>query len=60
MLKVNKEKCPQNHSCPSVKICPTGAITQNGYELPLINSDKCIMCRKCIDFCPMRAIQEIN
>lgn len=57
-ITVNKNRCPQNHSCPAVRVCPTGAIKQNGYGLPTIDQDKCIKCKKCIMFCPMRAIQE--
>ena len=28
MLVVNKNRCPQNHPCPSVKVCPVGALSQ--------------------------------
>lgn len=59
MLKVDPQLCPQNHCCPSVKICPTGAITQTGFNLPQINSKICIMCKKCVNFCPKRAIKDI-
>jgi predicted metal-binding protein len=27
-LAINAEKCPQNHKCPSIAVCPKGAITQ--------------------------------
>lgn len=59
MLTVNKTLCPQNHACPSVKVCPVGAITQNGFDLPQIDNSKCIMCKKCINFCPKKAIKEV-
>ena len=48
--------CPQNHRCPSVKICPMGALTQDGFFAPKINYDKCVACGKCADFCPKRAL----
>lgn len=57
-ITVNKNKCPQNHSCPAVRVCPVGAIEQNRYDLPTINLEKCIKCKQCVKFCPMGAIQE--
>lgn len=56
-ITVDKNKCPQNHKCPSIRVCPVGAIEQNGIGLPTINEDKCIKCKKCIAFCPMGAMQ---
>jgi len=55
-IKVITHKCPQNHSCPSVRKCPVKAITQNGYTAPVIDEDKCIMCGKCVKICPKKAI----
>lgn len=55
-LIVNKNRCPQNHSCPSVKVCPVDALSQNGFEAPTINLNKCIKCGKCVRFCPMKAL----
>ncbi|MBN2077586.1 MAG: 4Fe-4S binding protein [Spirochaetes bacterium] len=57
-MHVDTHGCPQNHSCPAVRFCPTGAIEQNGNGLPLINKGKCIECGACIDFCPMGAIRQ--
>lgn len=57
MIIVDKNLCPQNHRCPAIKVCPVKAISQNNYELPQIDQDKCIKCEKCIKFCPMDAIQ---
>ena len=56
VLKVRKERCPQNHKCPAVKVCPVGALTQDGFEAPKINYDKCIKCGKCSSFCPKKAL----
>jgi len=55
-MKVIVSRCPQNHPCPSIKVCPVGAIEQSGYKAPTINMDKCIKCGKCAKFCPMRAL----
>jgi len=60
MITIDKNKCPQNHSCPSIAVCPVGAISQNGFELPIINQELCVECGKCINFCPKRAIQKVS
>jgi len=57
-ITVNKSRCPQNHACPAINVCPVGAIIQNGYNAPTIDQDKCIQCKKCVIYCPMRALQE--
>lgn len=49
------ENCPQNHICPAVANCPADALTQNGFSAPVIDSDKCIMCKKCINICGKKA-----
>jgi Fe-S-cluster-containing hydrogenase component 2 len=54
---VDKKLCPQNHPCPAVRVCPVGAIKQNNFDLPIIDEEKCIKCKKCVKFCPMGAIQ---
>lgn len=58
MITIDKNKCPQNHRCPSIAVCPVGAISQNGFELPVINQELCVECGKCIKFCPRKAIQK--
>ena len=57
-IAIHKERCPQNHRCPAINKCPVGAISQDGYELPVIDQDKCIHCSKCVMFCPMQAISQ--
>ncbi|HQL04965.1 MAG TPA: 4Fe-4S binding protein [Treponemataceae bacterium] len=57
-MNINERRCPANHPCPAVRVCPVNAITQKGFALPSINNDVCIKCGKCIKFCPMRAISE--
>ena len=56
-LVVNKNRCPQNHPCPSVRVCPVGALSQAGYHAPTADQSKCIRCGKCIRACPMRALK---
>ncbi|KNZ40809.1 4Fe-4S binding protein [Acetobacterium bakii] len=55
-LIVKTNRCPQNHPCPSVKVCPVGALSQKGFEAPTVDMDKCIKCGKCVTFCPMQAL----
>ena len=57
MLVIKTENCPQIHSCPAVKVCPVGALSQSGFSAPVINYDKCIACGKCSDFCPKKALE---
>ena len=55
-LKILIENCPQNHKCPAVAICPVNALSQNGFEAPVIDENKCIRCGKCSNFCPKKAL----
>ncbi|MFA6308886.1 MAG: 4Fe-4S binding protein [Clostridia bacterium] len=56
-MTVDRNRCPQNHKCPAIRVCPVGAISQAGVGLPVIDQVKCIKCEKCIKFCPMGAIR---
>ncbi len=55
-LTIDKNRCPQNHRCPLLRVCPVGAIAQEGHGLPAINEDKCIECGKCTQYCGMKAV----
>jgi len=55
-LKVSKYRCPQNHPCPAVRVCPSQALSQTGYAAPAVDDRKCISCGKCVRFCPMGAL----
>ncbi|MBN1778016.1 MAG: 4Fe-4S binding protein [Clostridiales bacterium] len=55
-LVVNKYRCPENHPCPSIRVCPVGALKQSGYAAPTVDESKCTKCGRCIRYCPMRAI----
>ena len=56
ILKIIKERCPQNHKCPAVNVCPVGALSQEGFNAPEIDYGKCIRCGKCSNFCPKKAL----
>lgn len=55
-LKVIKERCPKNHKCPAVKVCPVNALSQKDFDTPIVDYDKCIKCGKCANFCPKKAL----
>jgi ferredoxin len=58
-LIVNRNKCPRNHKCRAVAICPVGAIAQKDRTcLPVVDADRCILCEKCIHICPKRAFEK--
>jgi len=54
VVKINR--CPQNHPCPSVRVCPVNALHQNGFDAPTVDLTECIRCGKCVNFCPKRAL----
>lgn len=56
ILEVIKEKCPQNHRCPSLAVCPVGALAQEGFNAPEVDREKCICCGKCSNYCPKKAL----
>mgnify|MGYP001855424003 CR=1 FL=1 len=39
-LKIIIDNCPQNHKCPAVKVCPVGALSQEGFNAPKIDYNK--------------------
>ncbi len=55
-LVVKVQRCPQNHPCPSMRVCPTNALTQKGFRAPEIDQEKCVACGKCVRYCPMSAL----
>ena len=58
MVVVIKERCPQNHPCPCVRICPAKAISQKGYGAPVIDQSLCTKCGKCVQVCPLGAMRK--
>lgn len=60
-LVVDENKCPQDHWCPAMRVCPKQAISQeNKFDLPVIDQEKCIVCGKCIKFCPKGAFEIVK
>ncbi|MFA9465561.1 MAG: 4Fe-4S binding protein [Velocimicrobium sp.] len=55
-LVVDTTRCPQNHPCPSIHVCPVDALSQQGFLAPVVDKAKCITCGKCVNFCPMQAL----
>lgn len=56
-IHVNKNRCPQNHPCPSIRVCPEGALSQKGFGAPTVDENKCLECGICADYCPMGALE---
>lgn len=60
-LIVDANRCPQNHRCPAISVCPKQAITQKSmFSLPVVDDEKCIVCGKCVRYCPMGAIRTVD
>lgn len=53
---IHAEKCPQDHACPAVRVCPVGALTQKKHEAPTVHGDICIGCSRCAMTCPKKAL----
>ncbi|HBF88975.1 MAG TPA: 4Fe-4S ferredoxin [Bacteroidales bacterium] len=50
---VNENYCPKSHHCPTLSVCPSGAIIQDSpYSAPKIDNEKCTKCGKCVRTCP--------
>ena len=48
--------CPQNHPCPSIHVCPVGALKQAGFDAPTVDTTLCIDCGKCSISCHRGAL----
>lgn len=55
-IKVIKEKCPQDHACPAMNVCPVQALSQEGLSAPSVDADVCIECGICAGYCPKGAL----
>ncbi|MCD4814042.1 4Fe-4S binding protein [bacterium] len=56
-VEITAYKCPQNHPCPAVRVCPVNALMQDRYEAPRVDEKLCMDCGNCVAVCAMRAIQ---
>jgi ferredoxin len=56
MPAIIARRCPQNHQCPLVRLCPVGAIYQAGFAAPVIDPEKCIECGACPISCGYGAV----
>ncbi|NOZ45615.1 MAG: 4Fe-4S ferredoxin [Chlorobi bacterium] len=57
-VTVISERCPQNHYCPVIRVCPNNAIEQTSpYSAPNINSSNCTDCGLCTNYCAYGAIK---
>ncbi len=57
-ITVVPSRCPQNHRCPALRYCPTGALTQDGHGAPVVDAGKCIDCGACTAACAMGALRD--
>jgi len=55
-VHVDASKCPKDHVCPLIRICPAGAIGQEGYSAPVIDHEKCRSCGRCVISCPYKCL----
>jgi len=63
MIKVSVEesRCPKNHPCPVVRVCPADAITQKSiFSAPEIDQENCANCGKCVKMCGYGAFQVVS
>ncbi len=52
MIVTNPSACPQNHPCPAVHRCPTGAIVQESrFSAPHVDRQLCTECGLCRTIC---------
>jgi|WetSurMetagenome_2_1015567.scaffolds.fasta_scaffold1426577_2 Fe-S-cluster-containing hydrogenase component 2 len=59
-IKVEASRCPQNHTCPVINICPEGALSQKSpFSAPEIDEGKCAECGLCLNFCGYGALLQV-
>lgn len=51
MISVNPDLCPKNHRCPTIRVCPAGAISQQPGQAPVVDQAKCTGCGRCAMSC---------
>ena len=52
MIAVDERYCPKNHACPTIRVCPTGAIIQSDiHSAPHVDRELCTECGLCAQSC---------
>ncbi|MBQ1220777.1 MAG: 4Fe-4S binding protein [Peptococcaceae bacterium] len=60
-LILDLQKCPANHSCPAVKVCPYNALSQeDNNHAPVIDYNLCVACGACTRVCGKQALQIVE
>lgn len=60
-LMLDLQKCPANHSCPAVKVCPYNALSQeDSNHAPVIDYNLCVACGACTRVCGKQALQIVE
>lgn len=54
-INVDQSRCPQDHVCPMIRMCPAQAIHQDGFSAPEVDHEKCLACGRCVKNCPYQA-----
>lgn len=61
VAKINTMRCDQSPFCPVKRVCPVNAVKQdNGLfkrAYPTIDPNVCTGCEKCLQYCPMNAVE---
>lgn len=57
-MNLYPNRCPADHPCPLIRVCPTGAISQEGFNAPTLDESKCINCGNCSTFCAYEVFQQ--
>ncbi|MFN8242365.1 MAG: 4Fe-4S binding protein [Bacteroidales bacterium] len=60
-VRIEPSRCPQNHFCPVIRVCPQGAINQESpFSAPVIDESKCTNCGRCARYCGYGAFQIVR
>ncbi|ABL79184.1 4Fe-4S binding protein [Thermofilum pendens] len=54
-VKIDTEKCINCKAC--MRVCPTGAITEDSFKTGEVSRTECIMCLRCYDVCMYDALK---
>ncbi len=59
MIYVEESRCPRDRTCPMLLHCPSGAISQKGFNAPRVDNSKCEECFYCVNNCPHGAFRKL-